>query len=142
MAGLGRVHEGIWTAWQEVAQGVMSLQGVQGLVGHSEGAAIALLAAGALCLAGRPPLIVWAWEPPRVRCDGVLRELLAKHNVVVHVMHHGQDLVPDVPAPVPWVMEWQHPAEVRGFGVAAYPFPNVADHLLPGILRDAAQLTA
>jgi hypothetical protein len=138
--GLGRVHEGIYTAWQEVAQGVMDLQGVQGLVGHSEGAAIALLAAGAMCLAGKPPLVVWAWEPPRVSCDAVLRALLAKNNVTVHVMHHGNDLVPDVPDIV--LMDWQHPAPEHRFGKAAYPFPNISDHLMPGILRDAAQLAA
>jgi hypothetical protein len=118
----------------------MGLQGVQGLVGHSEGAAIALLAAGALCVAGRPPLVVWAWEPPRVSCDGVLRALLEANHIVVHVMHHGNDLVPDVPDVV--FMDWQHPADVVRFGQAALPFPNVQDHMMPGILRDAVGLAA
>lgn len=55
-------------------------------------------------------------------------------------MWHGNDLVPDVPAAIPWVLAWQHPGELKRFGRAALPVSNIADHLMPGILRDAAQL--
>ena len=53
--GMGVLHLGFWDAWQEVSEDVLALDGVDVLLGHSEGAALALIAAAQLCLAGKPP---------------------------------------------------------------------------------------
>src|SRR3984893_16006603 len=66
--GAGEVHQGFWDAWQDIAPAVIAAIGEQPvtLVGHSLGAAIALMAAVSLTLAGKPPTGVYGFEPPRV----------------------------------------------------------------------------
>jgi hypothetical protein len=131
---LGWVHEGIWKAFDSVWQDVRHLT-VYGLVGHSEGACGVLYLAGRLCLMGKPPKVVWAWEPPRASIDDKLAQVLAAHGVELHIMRHGNDIVPDLPPDVLF-LTWRHPGPVTPFGKAAEPFPNVHDHLLENIIPD------
>ena len=132
VAGLGRVHQGFWRAWCEIRQHVLALPYVATTIGHSEGAALAILAAADLCAAGRPPAAVYAFEPPRVSADGTIGALLAAHGVALHLYRNGNDVVPIVPR----VLEpWQHPGPLTQVGVPSHPFPNVEDHLMQNVVR-------
>ena len=126
--GAGRVHRGFWQAWQAIAGPVIEAIGDQPvtLVGHSLGAAIALCAAVSLTLAGKPPVAVWAFEPPRVSPDISVRTVLAK--VPLNLYKNGLDLVPDVPP------GWNHAGLLTNIGKPAYPFPNVADHAIQRVI--------
>jgi hypothetical protein len=134
---LGRLHEGFYRAFQAIEHELLELAPTH-IVGHSEGAALALIYAAHLCAAGKPPEVVWAWEPPRVSTDSTLRAFFAKYDTRLILLHHGRDVVPDVPR---LFGDWQHPGDLLPFPAAAHDYPNVDDHLLsPGIIRDAAGL--
>lgn len=134
---LGDVHEGFYKAFCTIESELLELAPTH-VVGHSEGAALAIIYAAHLCAAGKPPQEVWAWEPPRVSTDNVLRAFFAHYPTKLYLFHHGHDIVPDVPRVFG---DWQHPADLVSFGVAAHDYANVSDHLLdPGIIRDAAGL--
>lgn len=120
--GGGNVHSGFLNAWRAIS--VPVLAAVAGrpvtLVGHSLGAAIALLAAMDMTISGNPPASVYCFEPPRVSPDLALRTLLS--SVPLHLFRNGLDIVTDVP------LGWQHPAMLIHIGTPALPFPNVLDH--------------
>lgn len=134
--GCGRVHRGIWEAFDPVWPGVLALGTVKVLDGHSEGAAGAIYLAARLCLAGKPPEEVWAWEPPMTSIDGMLAGIFLRCRVKLHVMWHGNDLVPDLPVTLPGVFDWQHAGPPARFGKAALPVPNLEDHAIAGIVAD------
>lgn len=129
--GLGRLHAGFWRAYELISAPLMALADVQVTLGHSEGAALAILFAAELCLLGRPPKAVYAFEPPRVSADGTLAALFAEHGVDLVLTQNGNDVVPDVPR---LIEPWQHPAPLRRIGRAALPFPNVDDHLIAHVV--------
>jgi hypothetical protein len=133
--GFGRVHCGFHDAWEEIAGPVLDLP-VDTLIGHSEGAALAILASAAMCLAGNPPKVVFAFEPPRVTCDDTLARLFHSNGVELHLYRNGLDVVPDVPR---MLEDWQHPGPLTLIGHASVPFPNVEDHLMTHVI---AALTA
>lgn len=134
LPGVGRVHRGFWDAWQAIALPVMAAAGNQPVtfVGHSLGAAMAILAAVSMTLAGKPPVAVYGFEPPRVSPDLGIRTLLAK--VDVQIYKNGNDLVPDVPP------GWSHAALVNLIGKPALPWPNVRDHALARVLQSLSAL--
>ena len=133
---IGWVHKGIWDAFDAVWPDVQHLT-VYALVGHSEGAAGVIYLAARLCLMGQAPKVVWAWEPPRTSIDDRLAHLLASYGVELHIMHHGNDIVPDLPPDVLF-LTWRHAGPVTKFGKASEPFANIADHLLANIIPDLA----
>jgi triacylglycerol lipase len=124
--GAGKVHRGFLDAWRTISVDVLAAIAGQPvtLVGHSLGAAIALMAAIDMAVSGNPPTAVYGFEPPRVSPDMTVRALLA--TVPVHLYKNGLDIVPDVP------IGWQHAALLVHIGKPALPFPNVLDH---GIAR-------
>lgn len=129
--GLGRLHHGFWKAFQQIEGPLMALIGVEATVGHSEGAALAILYAAQLCIAGKPPKAVYAFEPPRLSACGTLAALFAAHGVELMLTQNGNDVVPDVPR---LLEPWQHPAPLQRIGRAALPFPNVDDHLIAHVV--------
>ena len=133
--GLGRLHAGFWGAWREISAQVLALP-MDTLIGHSEGAALAILCAASMCQAGKPPKVVYAFEPPRVSADTTLAQLFHAHGVELHLYRNGLDVVPDVPR---LLEDWQHPAPLQLIGHASVPFPNVEDHLMVNVI---AALTA
>lgn len=128
VAGVGDVHRGFWQAWLTISASVVAA--IDGnpvtLVGHSLGAAIALLAAAQMTINGNPPVAVYAFEPPRVSPGMAARTLLA--NVPLHLYRNGLDLVPDVP------LGWQHAALLTQIGKPALPIPNISDHSMERVI--------
>ena len=129
--GFGRLHAGFWGAWREISAQVLALPNIQSTIGHSEGAALAILAAASMRLAGKPPKEVWAFEPPRVSADTTLAQLFHVHGVELHLYRNGLDVVTDVPR---LLEDWQHPAPLQLIGHASVPFPNVEDHLIANVI--------
>jgi hypothetical protein len=127
--GAGDVHRGFLDAWRAIS--VPVLAAIAGkpvtLVGHSLGAAIALMAAMDMTISGNPPAAVYGFEPPRVSPDLTIRTLLAK--VPVHLYKNGLDIVPDVPP------GWHHAALLTHIGKPALPFPNTVDHQIARIIQ-------
>ncbi|MBV8633314.1 MAG: lipase [Burkholderiaceae bacterium] len=130
----GGVHRGIWNAFAAVHEAVQQAAPVT-LCGHSEGAAGAIYLAARLCMAGKPPKAVHAFEPPRTSVDGALAGILREHKVDLHIYHHGRDVVPMVPVPIPG-QDWQHAGSVLQFGKASAIWPNFADHDIAAIILD------
>lgn len=95
------------------------------LCGHSEGAALALVLGGYLCLAGRTPRAIFAFEPPRVSIDPTLGTVLQQFGVQLFLTANGNDVVPMVPR---ILFPWQLPGPLTKIGKPALPFPNIADH--------------
>ena len=133
--GFGALHHGFWKAFNTISAKLMELPAPAVTVGHSEGAALAILFAAQLCIAGRPPRAVYGFEPPRVSADGTLGSLLKAHGVQVNLYRNGQDVVPLVPR---LLRAWQHPAPLIEIGRAAWPVPNVEDHKLVRVIQALA----
>ena len=130
--GLGLLHRGFWKAFSTISSQLLALPAAAVTVGHSEGAALAILFAAALCMAGRPPRAVYGFEPPRVSADPTLANLLSAHGVEVNLYRNGQDVVPMVPR---LLRAWQHPAPLIEIGRAAWPMPNVEDHKIARVIQ-------
>ncbi|WP_176016660.1 alpha/beta fold hydrolase [Burkholderia sp. BCC0398] len=130
--GIGQVHHGFWKAWGAIAVDVLAA--IDGrpvtLVGHSLGAAIAIMAAAAMVAGGNQPAAVYGFEPPRVSTNGSVAAVLAA--VPLNLFKNGNDIVPDLPP------DWEHAGAIQQIGRAAFPFPNVTDH---AIARVVAALT-
>lgn len=130
--GIGRVHQGFWRAWTDIA--VPVLAAINGrpvtFVGHSLGAAIAIMAGTYLTVNGNPPVAVYGFEPPRISPDINIRTILT--NVPVHLYKNGLDIVPDLP------LGWYHAALVVGIGKPSLPIPNVKDHSMVNVLAALA----
>lgn len=134
VSGVGDVHKGFWEAWQAIAPEVMAAIGSQRvtLVGHSLGAAIAIMAAVSLTLAGKPPAAVCGFEPPRVSPGMGVRTLLS--GVPVYLTRNGNDIVTDVP------VGWNHAALLIHIGKAELPIPNVEDHMMARVIAAEEQI--
>jgi triacylglycerol lipase len=132
IVGVGNVHRGFWEAWQAISAPVTAAIGSLPvtLVGHSLGAAIAVLAAVSMTLTGRPPLAVYGFEPPRVTPERGVRTLLAK--VPVHLYKNGNDVVPDLP------LGWNQSAPLAHIGTPLLPIPNAEDHAIARVIAALA----
>ncbi|QMV32433.1 hypothetical protein 8G_00039 [Ralstonia phage Hyacinthe] len=133
--GMGGLHHGFWHALSSIRPQLLALPAPAVAVGHSEGAALAILFAAVLCLAGQPPRAVYGFEPPRVSVDGTLASLLIAHGVQVNLYRNGADVVPLVPS---LLHAWQHPAQLIEIGKASLPIPNVRDHALERVIQALA----
>ena len=92
---LGKLHDGFWQAWLPIEAPLLG-RSPQRIAGHSEGAALAVIYAGMLCHIGKPPSIVYCFEPPRLCMDDTLRGILDRAGVTVFATCCCID-------PVPWV---------------------------------------
>lgn len=127
--GVGQVHGGFWKAWQPIS--VPILAAIDGrpatLVGHSLGAAIAIMAAVEMTIGGNPPAAVYGFEPPRVSPSGNVATLLA--GVKMDLYKNGNDIVPELPP------EWSHAGPLISIGTPALPFSNLADHSIAKVIE-------
>jgi hypothetical protein len=129
--GLGALHKGFYDASMQIWDSVLLAKPAV-LTAHSEGAALSLILAGQLCLAGFPPKAVYAFEPPRVSIDPTLGQLLTAHGVFLFLTRKGKDIVPVLPPDL--LDNWQHPAPLRSIGEALEPFDNEDDHAMAGVV--------
>lgn len=129
--GLGRMHSGFYEAFLEMKSQLM-LCAPSVITGHSLGAALSLIYAAELCLAGKPPKAVYAFEPPRISTDSVIAELLASHGVSLHLTQFGQDIVPMIPR---ILHDWQHPSWLIKIGRPHLTIPNVHDHSIDNVVK-------
>lgn len=121
---LGTVHAGFRQAAMSIRDDVFAAK-PRILVGHSEGAAIALILAGWLAYEGQGVERVYAFEPPRITTDDTLADLYRATSVDARLYRHGEDIVPMVPR---LIEDWQHPADLIQFGKPALPVWNIEDH--------------
>lgn len=130
---LGRLHHGFWQAYCSADAALMRYS-PDVICGHSEGAALALIYAGMLCLAkpARPPKAVFAFEPPHVCADDKLGDLLAANGVALTITRNGNDVVPIIPRVL---YHWRHPGPVRAIGKARWPVPNIEDHAIASVIE-------
>ncbi|KWO60436.1 lipase family protein [Burkholderia territorii] len=134
--GLGTLHAGFWRALCSIREPLLALPPPAITVGHSEGAALAILFAAELCQAGHAPDAVYGFEPPRVSIDDTLATLFAAHGVQLHLYRHGEDVVPLVPR---LLHSWQHPAPLIAIGTPSLPVPNVEDHFIERVIAALSQ---
>jgi predicted lipase len=132
VAGIGRVYRGFWDAWDAISLPVLAAAAGQKvtLVGHSLGAAIALMCAAYMTVGGNAPAAVYGFEPPRVGIDTGVCTALA--GVPVFLFKNGNDVVPDVPP------GGIHAAPLAQIGTAALPFPNITDHQIARVIAALA----
>ncbi|WP_446902976.1 alpha/beta fold hydrolase [Burkholderia sp. YIM B11467] len=130
--GVGQVHHGFWSAWEAISVPVLAAIGGRPvtLVGHSLGAAIAIMGAAAMVVGCNPPAAVYGFEPPRVSTNGSVASLLAK--VPLSLYKNGNDIVPDLPP------DWRHAGVIQQVGRAALPFANVTDHAIARVIAALA----
>ncbi|KVA45291.1 alpha/beta fold hydrolase [Burkholderia cepacia] len=132
--GIGQVHHGFWKAWGAIAVDVLAA--IDGrpvtLVGHSLGAAIAIMGAAAMAVGGNPPAAVYGFEPPRVSTNASIAALLEK--VPMNLYKNGNDIVPDLPP------DWRHAGMIQLIGRPALPFLNVTDHEIARVIAALAAM--
>ncbi|MGN6410824.1 lipase family protein [Trinickia sp.] len=126
VAGAGDVHRGFWLAWQAISVDVLAA--INGrpvtLVGHSLGAAMAIMAAVEMMISGIRPTAVYGFEPPRVSPGCSVRALLSP--VPMWLYRNGGDLVPNLP------IGWKHPGALEFIGTPA--LPNLEDHRIAQVI--------
>lgn len=124
--GAGRLHRGFWQAWKVIAVDVLAA--INGrpvtLVGHSLGAAMAIMAAIEMTISGNRPAALYGFEPPRVSPGCSVRALLAP--VPMWLYRNGGDLVPNLP------LGWKHAGALEFIGAPA--LPNLRDHEIARVI--------
>lgn len=128
VAGVGKVYKGFFDAFDAISLPVMACAAGQPvtLVGHSLGAAMALMCAAYMTVGGNPPKAVYGFEPPRVGVDLGIRTALA--GVPLHLFRKGNDLVTDMPP------DGFHAGLLTPIGSALRPWPNLEDHPIAGVI--------
>ncbi|KWN80885.1 lipase [Burkholderia ubonensis] len=121
---LGHVHGGFWDAYAAIQDEVIAAAGGQEVifVGHSLGAALAIVAAASFVANGNSVKAVWGFAPPRVSPEPNISTVLAKTPMALY--RNGNDAVPAVP-PL-----WPQSGSLTQIGKAALPFINFKDHAL------------
>lgn len=109
----GKVHQGFQDEWASVRTQVVAELAARPanvpvvVVGHSQGGAIAPIAAADLADAGRPPRVVYTFEAPRPGTAG-FRDSFDLVRTPVYRMEYGRDIVPHVPlrSPLDALLPW------------------------------------
>jgi len=125
--GMGNVHAGFHLALAAILPACLALPRPDAIAGHSLGAAMALLYAGALALLG-DVVPVYAFEPPRLCADSTLADLFHGKHVPVYATRNGRDIVTQVPP------QLAHACPITPIGHAVLPFDNIQDHAIDRVI--------
>lgn len=128
VAGIGKIYKGFFDAFEAISLPVLAAAAGQKvtLVGHSLGAAMALMCAAYMTAGGNPPVHVYGFEPPRVGIDTGIQAVLA--GVPMFLFWNGNDVVPDLPP------GGVHAGAITRGGEPAFLFPNLTDHELTRVI--------
>lgn len=119
--GLGKLHAGFWDALATILPACLALPAPKAIVGHSLGAAMAIIYAGVWALQG-VIVPVYAFEPPRICGDDVLSYLLKNKQVPFYATRNGRDVVTQVPTFLTL------PGPLTEIGTPLHSFDNADDH--------------
>jgi triacylglycerol lipase len=126
--GIGKVHAGFYHALGAILPVCLSLNRPRAVVGHSLGAALAILYAGVLVTLGQV-VEVYAFEPPRLCADDTLAKLLLDRKVPFYATRNGLDLVTQVPPSM------SLPGLLTTIGTPSAPFDNITDHDISRVIK-------
>lgn len=126
--GLGELHAGFYGALATILSGCLALPRPAAIVGHSLGAAMAIIYAGILAQLGIV-VPVYAFEPPRLCGDSVLADLFKAVSLPLYATRNADDIVTQVP------VNLALPGTLTRIGRAQYPFDNIADHGIDDVVR-------
>lgn len=130
---IGELHKGFYDAAMALFFRANQYQSPV-LVGHSEGAAIAIILGAAMVQAGNPPSAVWAFEPPRVTTDGRVFSIMRDNSVKVVLTRNGNDIVTDIPFQIPGGPKWVQ-GDLTHIGSPSLPIPNIEDHEISKVVE-------
>ena len=125
---LGELHAGFWGALAAILPACLALPRPTAIVGHSLGAAMAIIYAGVLAQQGII-VPVFALEPPRLCGDATLLGLLESRRVPWFACRNGLDLVTQVPPLL------SLPGPLTAIGKASAPIPNIVDHEIARVVE-------
>ena len=125
---IGNIHLGFWSAWRVISKEIKALVKDRRVVfvGHSLGAALALIAAADCKLAGIDVKSVYAFEPPRISPNNITS---AFFGIEINLYRNGLDIVTSLP------IGWQHPSSLISIGKPSWPWVNVKDHFIANVLE-------
>jgi hypothetical protein len=126
--GLGKLHAGFFGALATILPACLALPRPVAVVGHSLGAAMAVIYAGVLAKLGHV-VSVYAFEPPRLCADDVLAGLLRAAQVPLYATRNGNDIVTQLP------VNLMLPCDLTAIGRASLPLPNVTDHGIDRVIH-------
>ena len=132
--GLGLLHHGFWRAYSTLRAKLLALN-PDVIYGHSEGGALALIYAADLCLHGKFPRAVYAFEPPRISADATIEDLFLDCITELLLTKNGDDPVPEVPR---LLQDWQHPAPLTYIGQGSV-LEAIDDHLIENVIASLIQ---
>lgn len=119
--GLGKIHKGFYGALATILPQCLALPRPSAVVGHSLGAAMAIIYAAVLAQLGHV-VPVYAFEPPRLCADDTMRSLFHAQQVPWFASRNGHDIVTQVP------LTLGLPGPLTSIGHASMPFVNEIDH--------------
>lgn len=125
--GLGKLHSGFWSALAAILPACLALPAPKAIVGHSLGAAMAIIYAAVLAQIGTI-VPVYAFEPPRLCGDTVMAQLLKDRQVPFFATRNGNDVVTQVPSGLTL------PGPISQIGHASFPMANITDHSIDRVI--------
>lgn len=125
--GLGKLHKGFYGALAAILPECLALPRPTAVVGHSLGAAMAIIYVAVQAQLGNV-VPVYAFEPPRLCADAALQDLLAATKVPWFATRNGNDLVTQVPP------QLSLPGPLTAIGKASMHFDNTIDHSMARVI--------
>jgi triacylglycerol lipase len=122
---LGPIHGGFWQTYAAMKAQIVAAAAGQTVtfVGHSLGAALAIVAAADFVANGNAVGSVYGFAPPKVSPQNTINTVLARTQMFL--FRNGNDVVPIVPP-----LWYRGSPAIQQIGKPSLPFPNLKDHAL------------